>query len=66
MLDKILPGGAYYLLILSIEFALLVTSDNAVDTFYRIEEITDRSIVVQCINKVSDILTHIAADVPFT
>ena len=46
------------------KLAALVAFNDVVDTLHRIEKIADGSVVVKCIDEVSDVFTHIAADIP--
>ncbi len=47
------------------EFARFVARHNALNSFVGIQQITDGGIVIQCVDDIGDIFTHIAVDVPF-
>ena len=49
---------------LLINLAGLVLGNDALDTLNGVEKVADGSIVIKCINDVSNVLTHIAVDVP--
>ncbi len=45
-----------------VSFVILVNS--LLDSLNRVKNITDRSVMIKCIDKKSDILTHINIDIP--
>lgn len=49
-----------------VQLAVFVTGDDALDLFIRIQKIADGYIVIQGIDQISNIFTHVAVDVPFT
>lgn len=48
-----------------VQLAVFVTGDDVLDLFVRIQKITDGYIMIQGIDQISNILTHVAVDVPF-